>query len=84
MRLALREGQLKGVKESRSGPQISHLFFADDCILFWEAIVRSAQVLKRILKDYEVSLGQSLRFFQCEYFRGGATTSLKGIGCSIL
>ncbi|KAA3477126.1 LINE-1 reverse transcriptase isogeny [Gossypium australe] len=33
----VREGVLKGVKASKRGQTISHLLFADDCILFGEA-----------------------------------------------
>lgn len=42
MRLALKEGHLRGVKASRSRPQISHFLFTDDCVHFEETIVRSA------------------------------------------
>lgn len=40
IRLALNEGFFKGVKISRSGPQVTHLLSADDCILFEEATCR--------------------------------------------
>lgn len=44
---------LHGVKASRSGPQVSHLLFMDDCILFVEATERGAISLKQILHEYE-------------------------------
>ncbi|KAK5793935.1 hypothetical protein PVK06_035114 [Gossypium arboreum] len=34
MRMAISEGVIKGVKASRSGPRVSHLLFADYCIMF--------------------------------------------------
>lgn len=52
MRLAIKDGLLKGAKASRNGPQISHLLFANDCILFDKATLEGANVLKLILKEY--------------------------------
>ncbi|KAA3455054.1 reverse transcriptase [Gossypium australe] len=62
LRLAMNEGNLKGVKASRSGLKISHLLFADDCILFSEASRRGANVLKEILRKYRNSSGQCVNF----------------------
>lgn len=47
------QGLLKGAKVSKRGSQISHLLFANDCILFGEATLTGAQVLKQILLEYE-------------------------------
>lgn len=57
MHLALKEGVIKGEKANRQGPQISHLLFADDCVLFDEAIESGAQILQGILKEYESCSG---------------------------
>lgn len=53
MKLALSEGRLKKTKVSRKGPQISHLLFTDDCVLFGEANEKGGSVLKEVLKEYE-------------------------------
>ncbi|XP_052485155.1 uncharacterized protein LOC128040446 [Gossypium raimondii] len=68
MRLAQEENVLKGVKASRRGPAISHLLFADDCILFVEATDRGAHSLKQILQDYEISSGQRVNFEKSSVF----------------
>ncbi|KAA3486186.1 reverse transcriptase [Gossypium australe] len=62
MRQSIQEGHLKGVKASRRGPQISHLLFADDCILFGEANERGAGLIKKILYEYGNCSGQQVNF----------------------
>ncbi|KAK5833051.1 hypothetical protein PVK06_016862 [Gossypium arboreum] len=68
MRLAIREGLLKGVKVSRSGPKVSHLLFVDDCILFKEATKRGACVIKEILWEYKNGSGQYVNFEKSAVF----------------
>ncbi|KAH1131063.1 hypothetical protein J1N35_002441 [Gossypium stocksii] len=58
MRMALREGSIKGAKVSRGGLSVSHLLFVNDSILFGEASERGAQVLKSILREYERCSGE--------------------------
>ena len=53
-------GRLKGIKTSRVGPWVSHLFFADDNLLFGKASVVESREFMRILKLYEDSSGQQL------------------------
>lgn len=68
MRLTFHEGHLKRVKASRRGPQISHLLFEDDCILFGEATERGAGFLKNILREYGNCLGQKVNFDKSKVF----------------
>ncbi|KAK5784652.1 hypothetical protein PVK06_039178 [Gossypium arboreum] len=73
MRLVLRDGLIKGVKASRMSPQISHMLFADDCIVFEEANDRGAQILKVILREYE---GVDYLGFQKEFSNPKASVLL--------
>lgn len=68
MRLTFHEGHLKRVKASRRGPQISHLLFEDDCILFGEATERGAGFLKNILLDYGNCSSQRVNFDKSTVF----------------
>lgn len=52
IRAAVDSKQWKAIKLSRSGPPISHLFFADDLILFGEARNSQAYVMENILKAF--------------------------------
>ena len=42
-------GLWKPVKVSRSGPSFSHLFFADDLVLFAKATPENCEVVKEVL-----------------------------------
>ncbi|KAA3470829.1 reverse transcriptase [Gossypium australe] len=68
MRSAMRNGLVKGAKACRRGPEISHLLFTDDCILFGEATEKGAKVVKDILKEYESCSGQCVNFNKSTIF----------------
>lgn len=53
-------GSLSGVKVRRGAPQISHLLFANDCIIFCEASIEGSSRVSKILTDYERDSGQKL------------------------
>ncbi|XP_058181170.1 uncharacterized protein LOC131299601 [Rhododendron vialii] len=49
---------LRGIKVGLHCPPISHLFFADDSILFWEASDAGCHAIEDILRKYEGAFGQ--------------------------
>ena len=54
------EGKIHGYSLCRSGPKISHIFFADDSLLFCHAKVEEVKAIQDILKVYEKALGQQI------------------------
>lgn len=48
----------RGVRVSRHSPWISHLLFADDCMIFTRASRRGAERVASILDDYNKGSGQ--------------------------
>ena len=53
-------GEMKGVIVCRGAPHLSHLFFADDSIIFCKATIEECNALQRILGVYEQASGQQL------------------------
>ncbi|XP_071902573.1 uncharacterized protein [Coffea arabica] len=54
----MNQGNITGVKVCKNGPQISHLFFADDSVICCKATVQEAKQIKEILQAYSKASGQ--------------------------
>ncbi|KAL9663020.1 hypothetical protein QQ045_027857 [Rhodiola kirilowii] len=59
-------GLLQGIKVSRGASMITHLMFADDCMLFVKAEQSSVSWVRDILKRYEAVSGQKINFAKSE------------------
>ncbi|XP_019172490.1 PREDICTED: uncharacterized protein LOC109167594 [Ipomoea nil] len=56
------KGLLHGCRVARGAPSISHLFFADDRLLFFKANLQDALEVKKCLGFYEAFSGQAVNF----------------------
>jgi hypothetical protein len=60
LRKAESTGIITGVPTSKKGPRLSHLFFADDSLLFCKANSVEWRKLTKFLEKYEKASGQKL------------------------
>ena len=61
-------GQIEGFSLCRSGPKISHLFFADDSLLFCQAKVEDVRAIQVPLNIYEKASGQKINSAKATLF----------------
>ena len=54
------QGGINGVSICRNGPKVSHLFFADDSVLFCRAKEEECQTILDLLAIYERGWGQKI------------------------
>ena len=57
---AKEDKRIHGVAVARNGPEVTHLFFADDGFLFCHAKLNECQEILRILQLYEAASGQKI------------------------
>ncbi|XP_073119425.1 uncharacterized protein [Henckelia pumila] len=78
-------GTLHGVKVARKAPAISHLFFADDCFLFFRASLEECTCIKDCLNKYELASGQIVNFNKSSIsFSSNVPSDLKNSICETL
>jgi hypothetical protein len=62
------EGLIHGVAIATNAPPISHLLYADDCILFCKARPEEGKAIKDILDQYQEASGQRVNLDKSDMF----------------
>jgi hypothetical protein len=70
IRKEIENNSLREFHICRRAPGISHLLFADDSLLFFEASVEQTIVVKSVLDKYELSTGQMVSLGKCSIMYG--------------
>ncbi|KAK5772425.1 hypothetical protein PVK06_048714 [Gossypium arboreum] len=60
--VAQKENLIRGVCVGRGRVTINHLFFADNSIIFREAIKEQAKNVHRVISEYEKAFGQTINY----------------------
>lgn len=59
---AIEDGRWKPIRIARKYPQLSCIFFVDDIVLFAEALVRQAEIIRGVFKGFCQSLRQRVSY----------------------
>ena len=78
---AARNHKLSGVSICRGCPKITHLFFADDSLLFCKATSQECQHLMNILQLYEAASGQKINADKSSVFFSNNTPDDRSVKC---
>ncbi|KAL4340013.1 hypothetical protein GQ457_08G033300 [Hibiscus cannabinus] len=68
-------GRIMGIRTSQKGPQVNHLLYADDSIVFIRNSEREASRLKEVLRLFAESSGQRINFGKSTVFYSPSTPS---------
>ena len=66
-------GDIHGVSISWSGPKLTHLFFANDSLLFCKATTNEIKCIQNILTEYELASGQQVNRQKTTFFFSNST-----------
>ncbi|XP_057803430.1 uncharacterized protein LOC131018740 [Salvia miltiorrhiza] len=78
LRQAVTRQLIHGARICRTAPHISHLLFADDCIIFGRANSTEIGEIRDILRQYESDSGQLVNLEKSSiFFSGGITVETK-------
>ena len=75
---AVMDKKWKPIKLSRGGPQLTHICFADDLILFAEASVSQVRVIRDVLETFCRASGQKVSLPKSKIFFSGNVTRERG------
>ena len=60
LRQAVISGDIHGFSLCQNGPKLTHLFFADDCLIFYRSTLEECAKIQELLAVYEAVLGQMI------------------------
>ena len=72
MNKGIASGDISPLKVTRRAPGVSHLLFADDTLLFFQANAQQAHYVKKVLEVYSQATGQLLNFSKCSIMFGSS------------
>ena len=72
---AKNDGSIRGVSLCKDGPKVSHLFFADDSLLFCRANEHECQAVLEVLEKYEQGSGQQINRDKTQIFFSSNTAT---------
>uniref|UniRef100_A0A803PY90 Reverse transcriptase domain-containing protein n=1 Tax=Cannabis sativa TaxID=3483 RepID=A0A803PY90_CANSA len=72
---AERAGRIQGLRFGSLDQRLSHLFFADDSLVFLEATLEECKTIKEVLNRYELLSGQCINYDKSEMCVGSKISS---------
>jgi hypothetical protein len=77
----IQQGRLQELRICRRSPGISHLFFADDTMVFLKVDQEQAEVVKGVLRQYEIGTDQLISPTKCSIMFGSSVVILAMCRC---